>query len=144
MLHLSDNLKLIRQLSELSQQEFGKLFGISKDKVFSYENERAQPNELIAAKIAEFAGITEEQLYKKKLKREDVIIKPQDDNGYKIKRPDIELHGSLIRIESMSKVIINTLAQLLAKESGEPVAAVISSLAKAVQDEIEVRKKESQ
>lgn len=53
-----ENVKKIRTLHNLSQQEFGDLFGVSRGSVGSYEEGRAEPKIDTAIKIAQHFNIS--------------------------------------------------------------------------------------
>jgi transcriptional regulator with XRE-family HTH domain len=80
---LPKNLQLIRQLTKLSRERFGKKFGVSKDQVFSYENEKkpSQPSDLFLKDVATFAGVAVEQLKAQPLRQQDLQIRPANDEG---------------------------------------------------------------
>ena len=56
----------------MTQEVFAEKFNSTKGKIYTYEKGKANPDRLLVQEIAEFAGITIDQLYKKKLKREDL------------------------------------------------------------------------
>jgi transcriptional regulator with XRE-family HTH domain len=62
-------------LCGLSQAEFGAKLGVSKDKIFNYENERADPDELTISTIAELASVEIGELVNNKLKPSDIKIR---------------------------------------------------------------------
>lgn len=72
MNHLPENIRLIRLSSKMTQAKFAEIVGANKDKIYTYEKGIAEPNEYLVGKIADYAGITIEQLYKKKLKEDDL------------------------------------------------------------------------
>jgi transcriptional regulator with XRE-family HTH domain len=88
MLHLAENIKTIRELSNKTQLEFAQLFEVkskkgeySKDKIFTYESGKAAPPETLIEYIAEFARVSVEDLKNKKLSRRDIDLGP-DDLGF--------------------------------------------------------------
>src|SRR6478609_2761407 len=83
MLHLAENIKTVRELANKTQQEFAELFGIkskkgsfSADKVFTYENGKANPPESLITNIAEFARVSVDDLKNKKLTKRDIDLGP--------------------------------------------------------------------
>jgi transcriptional regulator with XRE-family HTH domain len=81
MLHLKDNVKTIRELSGLSQSEFGKILNATKDVIFNLENDRAVKDGVIIAKIAGLAGVDQNNLKEKKLSLKDLS---EDDIKMKV------------------------------------------------------------
>lgn len=85
MLHLSENIKTIRQLSNKTQFEFAALFNVkdkkgnpSKDKINSYESDRATAPEWLVEYIAEFARVSVDDLKNKKLSKKDIDLGPDE------------------------------------------------------------------
>jgi transcriptional regulator with XRE-family HTH domain len=72
MLQLPTNIKFIRELSGLTQQEFGDVLGVNKDKIYNLENGRGKKDSAIIAKVAFFAGVTEQDLTTQRLTLKDV------------------------------------------------------------------------
>jgi transcriptional regulator with XRE-family HTH domain len=68
------NMKLIRNLTGKSMQDFGiMLGGLSKDQIHSYENNRALPQETTIQRVCQLADITRKDLLTKKLTEEEVV-----------------------------------------------------------------------
>ena len=59
------NIKKIRSLHQLSQQDFAKLFGISRGSVGSYEEGRAEPKIETLIAISKYFKISIDELLKK-------------------------------------------------------------------------------
>lgn len=74
MKHVAENVKALRELTGLNQEEFGKKFGATRGQIGSYEEGRAVPKTQIATALCEHFGITTDQLLKKKLSS-DVLDK---------------------------------------------------------------------
>jgi len=72
------NIKLIRELQDMTQGEFATKLGVSKDMVYTYEKGKAEPSELTKKRIAKMAGIELTTLEKDQLKEEDLKINRQD------------------------------------------------------------------
>lgn len=75
MLHLADNIRLIRLLSEKTQPEFGEKFGATKAMIVSYENGKANPSELFLSRVSKYSGVEIEDLKNKRLTENDIKIK---------------------------------------------------------------------
>ena len=71
--YLTENLKLIRSLTGLSQHDFGLKFGLTKDQVTSYERGIAKPSKPTMMKLAELAGISEDQLTHSKISQDQIV-----------------------------------------------------------------------
>lgn len=74
MLHLKDNIKLIRALLKQTQPEFIKNFTgkITVDMQKSYESGKAKPDILYVQELTEMTGIPERELTSKKLIKGDL------------------------------------------------------------------------
>jgi transcriptional regulator with XRE-family HTH domain len=71
---IAHNMKLIRSLTGMSMNEFGKKIGdISKDQVASYENGRALPQEPTIIRVCELAGITRQDFVTKSITKEEIV-----------------------------------------------------------------------
>jgi transcriptional regulator with XRE-family HTH domain len=71
---IAHNMKLIRNLTGMSMNEFGKKIGdISKDQVASYENGRALPQEPTIIRVCELAGITRTDFVTKSITKEEIV-----------------------------------------------------------------------
>ena len=71
---VSHNMKLIRSLTGLSMNDFGKkLGGVSKDQIASYEAGRALPPTPTALRICDLAGITQEEFLTKSITKEEIV-----------------------------------------------------------------------
>jgi DNA-binding transcriptional regulator YiaG len=68
MLHYSDNILYIRELTGLSQTEFGEIFSASKDMIHSYEAGRAKPPLKIVNPLAEMLEMEPEKFAAVKLR----------------------------------------------------------------------------
>ena len=67
MSYFALNLKKIRQLKRLSQTEFAKIFGMTRATVGAYEEGRAEPKIDKLIEIANYFGLTVDQLVRKRL-----------------------------------------------------------------------------
>jgi transcriptional regulator with XRE-family HTH domain len=71
-MHISTNIKFIRELAGLTQQEFGEVLGVNKDKIYNLENNRGKVDSIIIAKIANIVGVAEKDIEGRKLSLKDV------------------------------------------------------------------------
>lgn len=58
MANLSQRIKRLREESNLTQEEFGKLFGIVKSTVSLYESGKSTPDDDLKIRIAEYFKVT--------------------------------------------------------------------------------------
>jgi transcriptional regulator with XRE-family HTH domain len=87
MLHLSSNIKYIRELANKTQYDFANMFAVkdkkgnlSPDKIYTYESRRAKPPKFFLEALSEYAGITVDALENVKLTKKDITFKPYDPN----------------------------------------------------------------
>lgn len=79
-MQLNDNIKLIRELSGVKQEDFAKLIKTNLSNLKTYENTDTKAKAPVLAAIADIAGITVDELEKKKLTHKDVTITlPEED-----------------------------------------------------------------
>jgi transcriptional regulator with XRE-family HTH domain len=165
MMHLRENIKLIRLLSNMTQPNFGKLFGATKAMIVSYEKGKANPDSLFINRLAKFAGISESQLKNTKL-TEDLIKLDKEEKVLKGERKRQKEAASLLNIELLAaddfkkfrglivakisaieanlKVINNKCAEINKAVTGEPTTKTLTELeqttkqvAKMLQEEFE-------
>ena len=74
MLHLAKNLKLIRMVAGDTQPSFGTRFNASRAMIVSYELGKAIPSDLFLTRVAQFAGVSENDLKNKELKESDIRV----------------------------------------------------------------------
>lgn len=70
MLQIGQNIEWIRLSKGMNREEFSEIFekyGLNPDKLYSYEKNRAKPNNVLIAKIAEYANIAPDDLLNKNL-----------------------------------------------------------------------------
>lgn len=80
---LGERLKLIRKENNLTQEELGKIFGLTKYSISLYENNKTSPNDDFKAKIASYfnvsvdwlLGLTDEKLPADKIKEATAIYR---------------------------------------------------------------------
>ena len=75
MLHLPQNLRLIRLLSGKTQTEFGEKFDATKAMIISYEKGKANPDELFVTRVAKYGGVPVSDLMLKILSEDNITIK---------------------------------------------------------------------
>lgn len=90
----------MRLLAGMNRQKFSELFGkygLNPDKLYSYEHGKAEPNEVLIKKLAEYAGVTVDDLTNKELTESEMFKTPsystKTTNGtpQDKKMPDIEV-----------------------------------------------------
>lgn len=62
MANISDRIHLLRTESHMTQEEFGRVFGISKPTVSFYEHGKSVPNDQIKTAIAHYFGVSVDYL----------------------------------------------------------------------------------
>lgn len=62
MASISDRIRLLRTESHMTQEEFGRIFGISKPTVSFYEHGKSVPNDQIKTAIARYFGVSVDYL----------------------------------------------------------------------------------
>lgn len=83
MATLGDRMKLIRKENNLTQEEFGKIFGLTKYSISLYESNKTSPNDNFKTKMASYfnvsvdwlLGLTDEKLPADKIKEASVIYR---------------------------------------------------------------------
>jgi len=70
--YLSENIKFIRVLKELSQEQLAEDLKVSRSRISSYEDKRAVPSIDFLINLSEYINISMEELIKKKLDKLEV------------------------------------------------------------------------
>jgi transcriptional regulator with XRE-family HTH domain len=145
-MHLSKNIKLIRQLRKQTQPEFGAIFGATKAMIVSYENGKAQPDELFLKKLAKMANVTEDQLRNEDLSDQLIEVEKLDKVnlkgvGHEVKvtvdRDSliIEQQKEIIRLQAKVNIILITLADVVSKVDNKAIALADGELTEAINRE---------
>lgn len=113
------NIKLIRQLTQTTQTEFGALFGASKAMIVSYESGKANPDDLMLNRLAERLGLTKSEIERKTLSEKD------------LKAEKIEL------LESAIKQAHQKPRKMLMRAEGSSEIAYLETLIKRFQESVE-------
>jgi len=74
LLQLAANIKLIRQLSGLTQEDFGVKFNASRAMITSYESAKAAPDDLFLTRLSKYSGVPKEDLLDKALIEENIDV----------------------------------------------------------------------
>lgn len=74
MLQLASNIKLIRKLARVTQDEFGEKFNATRAMIASYEAAKASPDELFISRLSKYTGIQEADLLDTKLTEENINV----------------------------------------------------------------------
>jgi transcriptional regulator with XRE-family HTH domain len=157
MLHLSENIKLIRLLSGKTQPEFGKMFDSTKAMIISYEQDRARPNSLFKKRISEYAGISIADLDNKKLRESDIHIAGKEEKvqygTLRERNKDKTIHYTggtelladmrkdIIWLESTVKVLIHTLSEICSQNNltDKSITGFIEKIRKDTKEVFEMR-----
>lgn len=119
MLHLSSNIRLIRLLSGMTQEEFGQKMGANRNKQYTYEVNKAIPDELYMQRVADFANISIAELKGVELKEKDIkVIDPDNkDMVYTLtdKAAVDERDARIISLEAEVKTLKEMIEKLLQK-----------------------------
>lgn len=73
-MHVNDNIKLIRELSGLTQAQFAKLIKTNLSNLKTYENTNVKPKAFVTFNVSLIAGVPIEDMENKKLKAGDIKI----------------------------------------------------------------------
>lgn len=100
MLHISQNIRLVRLLKEKTQVEFGELLKVSTAMIKSYESGKAKPDELFLSRLSRLTGVLESDLMNRQLKEEDLGKKAEKvENGdQKKEEPEIDFNQPIVQI----------------------------------------------
>lgn len=93
MLHLSQNIKLIRGLAGKTQPEFAKIIGENLSNLKTYENTSTKPKLHVQKRIAEIAGVTVKDLREKDLSEKDIKLKDEKDEKSATKSTETPQNG---------------------------------------------------
>lgn len=115
MSQTADNIKLIRKVSKLTQTAFGAVVGLTKDKVYTYENGVTEPDDFAIARIAKIARLTTDDVKGRALKEDEIKIQlPKKETPAvagaeeRLSNKDEELIASLKEtIELLKKEVAN-------------------------------------
>lgn len=103
MLQLNINIKTIRELSGLKQEQFAKLIKTKLSNLKTYETTDVKPKQNILASIADIAGVTVEQLKTAQLTHKEIAIKlPMDAAGGGENIPSIDILSLMRTNENIS------------------------------------------
>lgn len=101
MLHLGNNILLIRQLSGTTQEEFGSKLGASKAMIVSYEKGKASPSELFVSRLSKMSGVSENKIKNNKLSESDIDLN-ELEKVYKIEKGE-NLASNNFQVEKVGK-----------------------------------------
>lgn len=111
MLHLKENILLIRTLSGKTQKEFVKEFTkVTVAMLKSYEGGKANPSPLFVEELSHFSGVSMADLLSKQLNKSDISIQ-----GEKVNKVDASQDGTTIYEKASIIIIKQILAKILAK-----------------------------
>jgi len=87
---LATRIKILRKERDMTQEEFGKLFGIVKSTVSLYESGKSTPDDEIKKKIADYFDVTLDYLMGKSDIRNPYPTKPLPPKvPYRLERVDV-------------------------------------------------------
>jgi hypothetical protein len=102
------NLKLIRSLSTLSQNDFGLRVGASKDQVNSYESGKAKIPKPVAMMVAQLAGVSENDFLNSDLSEENNAKQILDLLSVIPKKSDNPMNHDLKELVANMKIVIES------------------------------------
>ncbi|CAB4140678.1 HipB Predicted transcriptional regulators [uncultured Caudovirales phage] len=123
MLQISQNIRWLRLLSGLRQDDFAKKIGCKSGALRTYENGRTVPNELIQQKLCELYGITQHELNNADLKKKEIhVINPDTKsveftltNTTQTNGKEQELSVRVIELETEVKLLKELIEKLIEK-----------------------------
>lgn len=77
--HLGANIRFLRRIRGLSQSEFAKSVGLSRNNIASYESGMVEPNSRNFIKMASFFQVNPQDILEKVLSENPVEVVPIDD-----------------------------------------------------------------
>lgn len=117
MLHIQQNIRLVRLFSDKTQEEFGKMFGATPSMIKSYEAGRAKPDELFVSRVSKKFSISVDDLLNKPLTEDDLVQKGenvQEAEPYYINRTSLERSiENLTENELRTTAVIERLVSIL-------------------------------
>lgn len=128
---ISDRLKFLRTSHNLSQEEFGKQFGIVKSTVSLYENGKSTPDDQTKLKICQYYNVSMDWLYG----LGEIAYSGADDKGYFLfdfsfsERINALMNDSHISIDTLTQKTGLTVEQLDAVKNGRSDLKTLISLA---------------
>lgn len=81
MHYFAKNLKYLRRQMGLSQEEFGRMVGLNRGNIASYEKQTAEPNMMNLSKISKYLNIDLGELIDKDLSEKNELIRKIEDHG---------------------------------------------------------------
>lgn len=107
---IGKNIKKIRTVRKLSQQQFSELFSLSRTSVGAYEEERAEPKVDTLIQIANYFGLSVDVLLTKELSVNDLynidVLNQRLDKAHNIKSPaHYTSQGTGVPIVSVKKYV---------------------------------------
>jgi len=110
MSFIGKNIKKIRTVRKLSQQQFSELFSLSRTSVGAYEEERAEPKVETLIQIAHYFGLSIDVILTKELSVNDLynidVLNQRLDKAHNIKEPkERKAIGTGVPIVSVKKYV---------------------------------------
>lgn len=142
MSFLNDNIKAVRTKAGLTQEEIADKLGIPQSTYATLEKRGNPGHEMIAA-IAMVCGykyadlIDEDFILKNQLQEPEAKYKKGRKSTADIKRVDAEMHQIVdaVQMKAMLRVMLRSLAELIAAQQKVPVTSVLKKMTDAVRAE---------
>jgi transcriptional regulator with XRE-family HTH domain len=127
MRQLGNNLKTLRKVWHLSQDEFGRMFGLNRGNINSYESDKNDPSMDFLLQLEEISGIMLSKFYKTQILESEVPLKPlSNGTGHKfaeMMHAKGDMQGAIIKQASTSE-----LYERLLKEKDRMIALLEARL----------------
>lgn len=129
--YLPENITLIRNELNLTQEQFADVIGATKAKVYNFEKGKTSPKAKFLDSIAELGGIPAESLKTRKLSAKDLKLKVSKNiDGKTIKL--------LAEIKAQNTVILKNQSVILGGKSKTKVLEVFTGFEKDVENELQL------
>jgi len=112
---VNQNIKLIRELSGKKQEKFAELIKTNLSNLKTYENTNVRPKAIVLAAIADYAGITVEDLENKKLTHKDLKFgSVEKDEVDKVEEPAVPYENKNL---SLTDQLIKAMIQVMERQN---------------------------
>jgi len=103
MFNFSTKIKILRQENHLTQEEFGKIFGIVKSTVSMYENGKSIPDDKLKSKIADYFNVSIDWLMGRTDIRNVLKIECDERVAKVIHELGLDVVNKFLELETMSE-----------------------------------------
>lgn len=103
MATIGSRIKELRLSKELTQEEFGRIFGIVKSTVSLYENNNSTPNDQIKKEICKYFNVTLDYLAGVSNQRTEEVASHQQEDVFSLTEDEKELITYYSQLNKMDK-----------------------------------------